>query len=123
MARKRSKGYERRKKQRQRAKYSDERRLLRSCQKRAKEKGLLFSLRLTDIIIPETCPVLGVPLCSHSIGGSGPYMPSLDRRDPKLGYVPGNIQVMSHRANQLKSDGSIEELEAVLRFLQKKAEK
>jgi hypothetical protein len=32
-----------------------------------------------------------------------PESPSLDRLDPKLGYVPGNIVIISVKANLIKS--------------------
>ena len=40
--------------------------------------------------------------------------PSLDRIRLELGYVKGNVRVISGRANLLKNDATIEELEAVL---------
>ena len=83
---------------------------------RAKKKGLPFTIRLSDIVIPERCPVLGFPLerC-----GKRPreHSPSLDRIDNALGYVPGNVAVISQHANHLKSDATIEELEAVLKYM------
>jgi hypothetical protein len=41
---------------------------------------------------------------------SGVLSPSLDRIKPELGYVPGNIQVISARANVMKNDATPEEL-------------
>lgn len=65
-------------------------------------------------MIPETCPVLGIPL---TIGGKrSPSSPSLDRIDPALGYVPGNIRVISDRANRLKGARS---LHALLRLAER----
>jgi hypothetical protein len=59
--------------------------------------------------------VLGVPLVAGS-RKSKEYAPSLDRVVPSLGYVRGNVRVISYRANTLRRDASIEELEAVLRY-------
>jgi hypothetical protein len=42
---------------------------------------------------------------------------SLDRIDSDKGYVKGNVQVISYRANMLKSNASIEELEKVLNWM------
>lgn len=39
--------------------------------------------------------------------------PSIDRIIPELGYVRGNIAVISMRANKLKSDATSEELERI----------
>lgn len=92
--------------------------LLRHARKRAKEKNIPFDITAEDIIIPETCPVLGIQLqigekiaCNNS--------PTLDRIKPELGYVKGNIQVLSFRANTLKSNATIEELQKVLEHLKK----
>lgn len=85
--------------------------LFERARKRAYSGGIEFTIRRDDIVIPETCPVLGIRL---SIGGKrSPSSPSLDRIDPALGYVPGNIRVISDRANRLKGARS---LETLLRF-------
>lgn len=81
---------------------------------RAKKNGVVFDLTLDDIIIPEYCPVLGLKL----VVGDPVSTPSLDRTDPKRGYVRGNIQVMSNRANMLKNDASVDELTAILKYIQ-----
>ena len=44
--------------------------------------------------------------------------PSLDRIDNTKGYVPGNLQVISYRANQLKSDGTLEEFRKLVAHLE-----
>jgi hypothetical protein len=92
--------------------------LLRGARKRAKEKNIPFDITAEDITIPETCPVLGIQLqigekvvCNNS--------PTLDRIKPELGYVKGNIQVMSFRANMLKNNATVEELQKVLEHLKK----
>lgn len=75
------------------------------ARKRALSAGLPFKLKREDIIIPIKCPVLGISL---TIGGSrSASSPSLDRIDPEGGYVPGNIRVISDRANRLKSNRSL----------------
>ena len=66
--------------------------------------------------IPEFCPVLGVKLES----GTKKYhdaSPSLDRMIPSKGYVPGNVVVMSFRANRIKGDASREELQTVIDWM------
>lgn len=45
--------------------------------------------------------------------------PSLDRFDPKKGYVRGNINVISDRANTLKNNASVEELEKVVAWMKR----
>jgi len=103
-----------------RAKRDEARRLYESAKKRAAFKGLAFTITVDDIVIPENCPVFGEPLLPPSLCGPNPMMPSIDRIDCRRGYEPGNVQVMSHRANTLKNDASIAELEALLAFLKRK---
>lgn len=87
---------------------------------RAKKQGIAFALTEADIVIPDVCPVLGIPLAPR-VGLHGPQRcsPSIDRIDPNGGYVPGNVAVISHRANTLKSNATIAELEAVLAYMRR----
>jgi hypothetical protein len=66
-------------------------------------------------VVPERCPVLGIPLAVSTRRCSA-GSPTLDRIDSRLGYVQGNVIVVSFRANTIKSDSTLEELAAVLRF-------
>lgn len=89
-----------------------------SLQKRAKAKGVVFDLDESDLVIPKLCPVLGIPL-ERNTGGRGhtSNSPSIDRIDPTKGYTKDNVKVISMRANQLKSDGTVEELSLVLDYM------
>ena len=87
-----------------------------SCKKRAKKRDLPFDLTIEDLEVPEKCPILGLELKAGN-DSSREISPSLDRIVPELGYVKGNIRVISLRANRLKSDASIEELEAILKYM------
>jgi hypothetical protein len=49
--------------------------------------------------------------------------PSLDRVIPALGYVPGNVRVISFRANRLKQDATAEEVAAILDYIRDNAPK
>ena len=85
--------------------------MVQKARSRAKAMGLPCSITKHDIAIPDLCPILGIPLFENKGGGhSGPNSPSLDKIIPSLGYVPGNVQVISHRANTAKNDLSPEEL-------------
>lgn len=84
--------------------------MLGRSRQRAKKKGIEFSLTRSDIVVPSVCPVLGLRLQRNLGGTAAPNSPSLDRIDPAHGYVPGNVQVISYRANAMKSDASREEL-------------
>lgn len=79
---------------------------------RAKERGYDFNLEVSDIVIPDTCPVLGIPLKQNS-GKSGAYKNSysLDRINNSKGYVRGNVQVLSQLANAMKGAASVKELQ------------
>lgn len=76
---------------------------------RAKKNGIDFSIEEKDIFIPEICPYTGVRLVLTR-GASFSDRPSLDRIDNSKGYIPGNVQVISHKANVAKSDLSVDEL-------------
>lgn len=91
--------------------------LLQNAKQRARHQGLPFDLTLDDILVPEICPILGIPLRTGE-GKASPNSPSLDRVNPCLGYVRGNVIVLSHRANTLKSDATPAELRQVADFLE-----
>lgn len=86
-----------------------------SAKMRAKRDGIPFSLKKTDIVIPEVCPVLGVPLRAGT-RKQHEYAPTLDRITASLGYVVGNVRVVSYRANRIKNDASLDELAKVLAY-------
>jgi len=94
-----------------------------SCKKRARDKGLEFNIEVTDIVIPNFCPYLGIEL-SHKTGHGKrrPESPSLDRKDSAKGYTQDNIIVCSWRANFLKSDGTLKEMQLIARQMEKLAE-
>ena len=82
--------------------------MLADSRKRAKRLGLPNTITRADIVIPDICPVFGIPLFISS-GQPTDNSPSLDRVNPKLGYVPGNIAVISMRANRIKDQGTATE--------------
>jgi hypothetical protein len=90
--------------------------LFKHAKKRARLKGLEFDLSEEDIIIPEYCPVLGIKL-KFGINSDKNSSPSIDRIDNAQGYLKHNIRVISHRANTLKRDATLEEIEKVFKWL------
>jgi hypothetical protein len=88
---------------------------LSKLRERARARGLPFAITLADLPIPEMCPILGLRL-SFSSNGNSPNAPSVDRIDSRIGYVRGNVQVVSFRANTLKRDAELEELVALGRW-------
>ena len=93
--------------------------LLRNAVKRARAKNRECSITVDDITIPTHCPILGLELVTFANNGPLPNSMSLDRIDNDLGYVPGNVIVVSYRANTLKKDATVEELEAIVNFYKK----
>lgn len=91
--------------------------LLKQAKIRAKAKGVPFSITKSDVPIPDFCPVLGIPILHNTRGGFNPNSASIDRIIPELGYVPGNVMVISLRANLLKRDGTAEELAKIVLWL------
>lgn len=90
--------------------------MLKDAKRRAKDKGLEFSLTEEDILIPEFCPVTGLKLQRHEKCLRWDS-PSLDRIDNSKGYVKGNVAVISNKANMLKKNSTIEEVEKLLTYM------
>lgn len=85
---------------------------------RAKQNGRPFAIKRTDIVIPAHCPILGIKL-EFGKGKCCDASPSLDAIIPEKGYVPGNIAVISHRANTIKTNATVEEIRKVADWLEK----
>lgn len=87
---------------------------------RARSAGMEWALSLEDVqnlidSAPDTCPVLGIPMKLGCRGKRTDNSASIDRRDSSLGYTVDNVRIISWRANFLKSDGTREEFEMVVR--------
>lgn len=80
-----------------------------NAKRRAKNKGIEFSIDITDIVIPKMCPYLEIVLIK---GTKGKYenTPSLDRIDNSKGYTKDNILVVSKKGNSMKNSASPSEL-------------
>jgi hypothetical protein len=87
---------------------------------RAKKNNLPFNIELDDIVIPERCPLLGIKIESTEVRNS-PNNPSLDKIIPEKGYIKGNVWVISNRANTLKNDATLQELQTLVENLSKGA--
>lgn len=88
-----------------------------SAKYRAAKNGFPFDITKDYLrsILTERCPALGVDLVFSD--GHGPRSASLDRIIPSRGYVIGNVAVISRKANAMKSDGTLEEIESLVRWL------
>jgi len=97
--------------------------LLYAAKSRAKSKGLAFEITGKDLLLPTHCPILGVKLSYGETGvtdrgyGAKSGSATIDRIDNSLGYVPSNVQVISSRANILKSNFTEEEVQKLARYL------
>lgn len=82
---------------------------------RSRQKGTEFTITKKDVIIPDICPILEIPLTK----GDG-YLPnsmSLDRVDNTKGYIPGNVRVISRKANLMKSSLTLDVLEKLIKYI------
>lgn len=93
--------------------------LLQAVKSRAKKRGLTFNLEIEDVVVPDLCPILGIPLRRVLGHGGGYCSPSIDRIDNTRGYVSDNVCVVSKRANALKGDGTAEEHEAIAYYMRR----
>lgn len=90
----------------------------------AKKRQCVFNLAVEDIQIPEYCPVFPdlklelLPIAGKRSDASL----SLDRLIPERGYVPGNVSVISWRANRIKNDGSYEDHLAITEWMRRALE-
>lgn len=92
--------------------------VLNSAKSRAKKNNLPFNLDIDDIVLPEVCPILGIKLeFNKGVCKDNSY--SIDKIDPNPGYVKGNIQIISFRANRMKSNATLEEVEMLYKYLMK----
>jgi hypothetical protein len=82
--------------------------LLKLAKQRCKKSGVVCTITEADITIPEFCPILGVKLEFGDMDTRN-NSPSLDRIRPELGYIAGNVAVVSYRANRIKNEGSADE--------------
>jgi hypothetical protein len=94
--------------------------LLNASKQRAEAKGREHTITKEDILnkwpLHNKCPVFGFELEWNS-AGFRETSPSIDRIDSSKGYTVDNIQIISWKANRLKSFATVKELEAVLSFM------
>ncbi|NTV79324.1 MAG: hypothetical protein HGA25_09395 [Clostridiales bacterium] len=93
--------------------------LLISAKIRAKKLNIPFDLEISDIHIPVLCPITGLTLEINPSGNRGPQVnsPTLDKINPELGYVKGNVAVISFKANKWKSDMTKQNVETLLHYI------
>lgn len=78
-----------------------------NARSRKKEHNVKISY-IRDIYPKDnSCPILGVEFDTSTFKGD--YAPSLDRIDSSLGYVEGNLQIISWLANRMKTNSTKEQ--------------
>jgi hypothetical protein len=101
-------------------------RFLAATKKRAKAKNLPYDLTLKYLrsIALDKCPIFDLELDWSSWGEKNQIAndnsPSVDRIDPKKGYVVGNVIWLSWKANRLKSNATSEDLFKIAKWLEQK---
>jgi len=102
--------------------YTPEYRIFYASKTRARRKKVPFNLTIEDIVIPEYCPIFpDIKLVVHE-GRPQDDSPSLDRLIPEKGYVKGNVHIISQKANRIKNNASLEDLKAIVNWLEKEAQ-
>lgn len=87
---------------------------------RANKAQLPFDIEIEDCNIPEFCPVLGIKLIEKGNGTRNDATPTLDKVDPCKGYVKSNVNVISWKANRLKSNCDEPEIfDAIAMYIRK----
>lgn len=89
--------------------------IIRNSKYCAKKRGIHFDLKYTDFELPEVCPILGMKL-EYGSGhdGNSPCHATLDRIDNNLGYIPGNVMVISRLANAMKNEASFDQIQTFI---------
>lgn len=90
---------------------------LTNAKTRSKLRGLEYTITREDVVVPTHCPVFGTLLQTGNEGFM-PNSPSLDRIYPTKGYVPGNVVVISNKANILKKDGTLDDFRQLVAWLE-----
>lgn len=93
--------------------------LFRAARHRAKYRNLEFTITLEDIVIPKICPLLEIELKKEDWKASDNSY-SLDRIDNTKGYIKGNVWVISRKANLIKNNASLADLEKIIKNLKNK---
>lgn len=91
-------------------KMSREKQMLHTSYCNAKRRGIIHTIKVGDLKFPTHCKYLGIKLDYSRSGKRDRYGPSLDRIDSSLGYIPGNVQIISDLANSMKQNATVQEL-------------
>ena len=84
----------------------------------ATKTGWEWSITFGELDWPTHCPILGMEL-DYFLEYRAENSPSFDQIDSGKGYIPGNVQIISWRANRIKNDGNAEEHQKIADYLKK----
>ena len=87
----------------------------------ARSAGHEWTLQFGHLDWVEYCPILGIRL-DYFAEKTQENSPSFDRIDPSKGYVTGNVEIVSWRANRIKNDGTSEEHERIAQYIRERQE-
>lgn len=85
----------------------------------ARLSGHVWEIEFGDLVWPTHCPILGMELNYYAVGTVVEASPSFDQIIPGKGYIPGNVQVISWRANRLKNNGTWQEHQLIAEYMKK----
>ena len=90
-----------------------------NARKRAKENGLEFSISKEWLVAhaPKTCPLLEIAL-DYGATASVPASASIDRVDSAGGYTPTNCKIISFKANRIKTNATVAELQLLAKNIE-----
>jgi len=92
-----------------------------NARSRARKEGLAADIEYKDLLpLPTHCPIFGMELDYHvKRGARRENSATLDRIIPSKGYSKGNVVIVSHKANYLKKDSSLEDLKKIVAYIER----
>lgn len=90
--------------------------LVKVARSRAKKKGIEFNITESHLLLPEFCPLLGIKMKINE-GRVGEDSYSIDKINPDKGYTKDNVWIISMKANAIKNNATIEEIELLAKNL------
>ena len=92
---------------------------LKNIKSKCLSNGVPFDITMKDLCITDTCPLLGIEI-KAGLPRNSAQSPSIDKIVPELGYIKGNVWIVSSRANIIKNDASVDEIELLAKNLRNK---
>lgn len=97
--------------------------LVNAAKHRSKKNNISFDLTSDYLMsiwpIDNCCPILHTPFTFSEHESSKCQSASLDKIIPSLGYVEGNVQIISFKANRIKNNATAAEILAVADYLRR----